>query len=137
MTTQNIGLMKAIAAKMDYLDQRQRLLAQNVANSDTPDFRGSDLTPVDFGAVLKKVDGQSKVRPATTDPMHLPAAGKVADPKSRDQKAVYEVSPDDNAIIMEEQMIKASQNLMDYNMMTSLYQKNVGMLRTALGRGGQ
>ena len=38
---------------------------------------------------------------------------------------------------MEEQLVKAQGNMMDYNMMTNLYQKNVGMIRTSLGQGGQ
>ena len=135
MTTQNIGLMKAIGAKMDYLDQRQRVLSQNIANADTPNYRPHDLTAVDFGTVLKNVTNSANVRPETTNAMHMPSPGKIADPDNREQKVVYEVAPAENAVIMEEQMIKASQNMMDYNLMTSLYQKNVNMLRTALGRG--
>ncbi len=134
MTTQNIALMKAIAAKMGYLDQRQRVLSQNIANADTPGYRPSDLTDVDFGSVLKSVTGDASVRPATTDDMHMPSVNQLDDTKAREQKVVYEVAPAENAVIMEEQMIKASKNIMDYNLMTSLYQKNVNMLRTALGR---
>ncbi|MCB9988753.1 MAG: flagellar basal body rod protein FlgB [Rhodospirillales bacterium] len=135
MTTQNIGLMKALAAKMDYLDQRQNVLSQNIANSDTPSYQPKDLLPVDFGTVLKRVTKENAVRPETTNAMHMPSPGKIADPKNRAQKEVYEVAPAENAVIIEEQMLKASKNMMDYNLMTSLYQKNVGMLRTALGRG--
>ena len=43
MTTQDIGLFKALGAKMDYLGQRQRVIAQNVANADTPNYRPNDL----------------------------------------------------------------------------------------------
>lgn len=137
MTTQSIGLFKALSAKMSYLDQRQRVIAQNVANADTPDYRPSDLLPVDFGTVLQTVTKDNVVRPAATNPMHMPAPGQVADPENREQKKTYEVAPDGNAVVMEEQMVKGNQTMMDYNLMTSLYQKNVNMLRTALGRGGQ
>ena len=134
MTTQNIGLMKALAAKMDYLDQRQRVLSQNIANSDTPSYQPKDLLPVDFGTVLKRVTKENAVRPDTTNAMHMPSPSHIDDPKNRAQKEVYEVAPAENAVIIEEQMLKASQNMMDYNLMTSLYQKNVGMIKTALGR---
>ena len=39
MTIDNIGLFQALGAKMDYLGQRQRIISQNVANSDTPGYQ--------------------------------------------------------------------------------------------------
>ena len=134
MTTENIGLFKAMTAKMGYLDQRQKIISQNVANADTPGFQPSDLTEVDFGAVLKNIAGGNVLRPATTDPNHMPSPAAIEDPDSREQKITYEIAPAGNAVILEEQMLKASQTTMDYNLMTSLYQKNVNMIRTALGR---
>jgi flagellar basal-body rod protein FlgB len=46
----------------------------------------------------------------------------------------YEVAPDENAVILEEQMVKASQVQMDFNLLTNLSSKQSGMFRTALGR---
>ena len=135
MTTQNIGLFKALGAKMNYLDQRQKVLAQNVANADTPAYRPHDLEKVDFGTVLKKVTKDNVVRPATTDPRHLPAHNEVATPKNPEMKKVYDVSPTGDAVVLEEQMINANKTQIDYNLMTSMYQKNVGLIRTALGVG--
>lgn len=138
MTTQNIGLFKAIGAKMDYLNQRQRVIAQNIANSDTPGYRPSDLKPMDFSSVLKNVQdpGKMSVRLETTNVAHMPPEGKIADPKSAKQKNVYEVAPAGNAVIMEEQLINSNRTIADYNLMANLLQKNVGMIRTALGVRG-
>jgi flagellar basal-body rod protein FlgB len=133
MTTQNIGLFKALAAKMDFLNQRQRVISQNIANSDTPNFKPSDLKKVDFGTVLKDVTNGKGVEMVSTSAMHIPMGGEITDPKSANQKTVYEVAPDKNAVIMEEQLIKAGQTMMDYNLMTSLYQKQVRMIQTAIG----
>ncbi|MCB1531615.1 MAG: flagellar basal body rod protein FlgB [Alphaproteobacteria bacterium] len=135
MTTQNLALFKAIGAKMDYLNQRQRIIAQNVSNSDTPGYQPKDLVPVDFSKILKDVTDKNSVSVATTDDMHMPPAGELQDPKSKKQKETYEVAPAGNAVIMEEQLINANQNVADYNLMTNLLQKNVSMLRTAIGRG--
>ena len=135
MTTQNIGLLKGLVAKMSFLDQRQRVIAQNVANSDTPFYQPRDLLPVDFGRVLQKAtNDHMRVRVKTTHRMHMPLPNEISDPKNRKQKETYEVAPAGNAVILEEQMINASQTILDYNLMTSLYQKNISMLRTALGR---
>jgi flagellar basal-body rod protein FlgB len=46
----------------------------------------------------------------------------------------YEVAPDGNAVILEEQMIKANQTMMDYSMLTNLMNKQASMYRLALGR---
>jgi len=138
MTTQNLALFKAMSARMNYLDQRQKIIAQNVANADTPGYTPHDLTKVDFGATLKDIAGGGMtLMPATTNPQHMPSANSIDNPKNREQKTVYEVAPAGNAVVLEEQMISSSQNMMDYNLMTTLYQKNVNMLRAALGNGGQ
>lgn len=134
MTTQNIGLFKAIGAKMDYLDQRQRVIAQNIANADTPSYQPKDLLPVDFGKVLKSVTNEPIVRPDTTNALHMPSPNHIDDPKNREQKKVYEEAPYGNSVVLEEQMVRSARNQMDYGLMTNLYQKNVSMIRTALGR---
>lgn len=135
MTTQNIALFKALGAKMSYLDQRQKVISQNVANADTPGYQPKDLTAVDFGRVLKDVARTNVLNPETTNPMHLPAVGEIADPDRKEQKITYEIAPAGNAVVLEEQMMMSAKNSMDYNLMTTLYQKNVSLIRTALGRG--
>lgn len=136
MTTENLGLFKALGAKMNYLDQRQRVISQNIANADTPGYQPKDLLPVDFSRVMKKVTNSANVTPETTNSLHMPANNKVADPKNREQRTVYEEAPVGNAVILEEQMVNSNKNQIDYNLMTNLYQKNVNMIRTALGRNG-
>ena len=46
----------------------------------------------------------------------------------------YETSPNGNAVVLEEQMIKVSELQANYQLAANLYQKNLGMLRTAIGR---
>ena len=135
MTIQNIGLFEALSAKMNYLDERQKVLAQNIANSDTPGYTPKDLTPVDFGRVLTEATGDTKtIRPTTTNKGHLPAYNEIEDGDSRHQRKAYEVAPAGNSVVLEEQLLKTNKTQMDYNLMTTLYQKHVSMMRTALGR---
>lgn len=135
MTTQNLGLFQALNAKMTYLDQRQKVLAQNIANVNTPGYKPKDLTKVDFGTVLKDVSDSTVLRPETTNKMHMPSASSIDDAKSRKIKKTYDVAPTGNAVILEEQMVLSAKTTTDYNLMTTLYQKNIGMIRTALGVG--
>jgi flagellar basal-body rod protein FlgB len=136
MTTQSIGLFKALGSKMNYLDQRQRVISQNIANADTPSYIPKDLLPVDFGTVLKKVSSTNDVRPQTTNSMHLPRADAIDDPRSKNQRKVYEEAPVGNAVILEEQLVNSTKTQMDYSLITGLYQKNIAMLRTAIGGQG-
>ncbi|MFP4097589.1 MAG: flagellar basal body rod protein FlgB [Alphaproteobacteria bacterium] len=139
MTTQDIGLFQALSAKMDYLNQRQSVIAQNIANADTPGYRPQDLASVDFSSLL----GASAQRGALslpdvgvvkTNAQHI-STGAGQNVKVNDQKSTYEVAPAGNAVVIEEQLVNASQNVMDYNLMVNVYQKQVGLIRTALGVG--
>ena len=134
MSTQEIDLLKAIGAKLDYLGQRHKVIAENIANADTPGYKPKDLTPVDFGSVLSGVTGGMGVQPAQTDPMHMgQSGGAVGQANDRKQKTFYEVAPVGNAVVMEEQLFNAGRNVMDYNLMLNLYQKQIGMMKIALG----
>ncbi len=135
MDIKNIALFQAMGAKMNYLSMRQGVIAQNIANADTPDYRPRDLTKVDFGAVLKDVTGSKKIRMERTTAGHIMPGGNLDSAQTRKSRIMYEVAPDNNGVIIEEQMIKASQTTMDYNLMTNLMRKNVGMIQTALGKG--
>lgn len=119
---------------MIYLDKRQGVLAQNIANADTPGYRPQDLTKVDFGSVLQKVSGKQKVTLATTNAGHVMGNNDIANAKDKKDRVNYEVAPDGNAVILEEQMIKANQTMMDYSMLTNLMTKQASMYRLALGR---
>ncbi len=134
MSMQSIALFKALTAKMSYHDQRQRVISQNIANADTPRYRPNDLEPVDFGKILKQEQGRMHVSPVATHPGHLPDPGKLASARQGAQDRTYEVAPAGNSVILEEQLINSNQNAMDFAMTTNLYQKNISMLRTALGR---
>lgn len=133
MTTENLTLFKALGAKMNYLSQRQRVISQNIANADTPGYRPQDLTPVDFGKVIKNITHSRNVALETTDAQHLPPPNTVAEAKEKVQKKTYDVAPTGNAVVMEEQLINAGRTNMDYNLMTTLYQKNMRMIQIALG----
>lgn len=139
MSIQNLPLMRAMAAKMIYLEKRQGLVSQNIANADTPGYQSKDLTKVDFGSVLKDLThskGIPNVSLNTTNAMHMPNPNDLTNAKDRKDKLTYEVAPDKNGVIIEEQMVKANETQMDYTLMTSLMTKTANLYKTALGRNG-
>lgn len=134
MTIQNIPLFQAMGAKMQYLDTRQGVIAQNIANADTPNYRAHELTKVDFGSMLREVSGRYNVKMEVSAPGHMTSSNDPANPRELKTRDSYEVAPGGNAVIIEEQMINATKNSMDYNLMTNLMRKNVAMFQTALGK---
>jgi flagellar basal-body rod protein FlgB len=133
MTIQDLGLLRGIGAKMDYLNQRQSVIAQNIANADTPGYRPKDMEKEDFSTVLGSLGGGKNVTVVSTNDKHLPNAQGALSADAEKQKKVYEVAPVGNSVIIEEQLMHSGQTMTDYNMMLNLYQKQVSMFRIALG----
>ena len=120
--------------RMSWLNQRQEVLAQNIANADTPDFVPHDLKPMDFRRTLNRV---AAVAPERTDPAHLVGTRPMPKPfRDEAQRERYETAPAGNAVVLEEQLIKVAETQMEYQLVTNLYRKHVGMIKTALGHSG-
>ncbi len=132
MTIQDIGLMQALGAKINYLGQRQNVISQNVANADTPGYQAQKIEEANFSSFLKSSGSVQNVSLSTTDEGHLGAQGKSIDAKLRDSRDPYEVTPSGNAVVLEEQLIDSSRNAMDYTLMLNILQKQVGLFRIAL-----
>jgi len=129
MNLPGIGLFRMISQQLHWLGQRQEVLSQNVANADTPGYQARDLQPLAFGDALQ----QAALRPAVTHAGHL--LGKSADPAAAKVKTItpWEVSPDGNGVVLEQQMTQLAETQADYQMATELYRKQIGMLKTAIG----
>ena len=132
MDLSRIPLFAAITKRMGWLGERQAVLAQNVANADTPGYASKDVKPLDFA---KLIAGTAHRLPlATTQPGHIApvnaqgAFEQVTDPAS-------ERSPNGNDVSIEDQMMKISDTNNDYALTTSLYKKQISLLQMVLGRG--
>lgn len=133
MDLSKIPLFAGITRRMDWLNQRQRILALNIANADTPHYTPKDLKPLEFRDFL---EGR-RVRLAATDTKHIGfSQGRDDEFRVKMDKETYEVSPAKNAVVLEEQLIQVAESRMDYEMMTNLYRKHVGMLKLAFRKPG-
>tara|TARA_E500000331_G_scaffold158782_1_gene153955 strand:- start:653 stop:1060 length:408 start_codon:yes stop_codon:yes gene_type:complete len=132
MDMTKIAVFRMTTGKMGWLAERQRVLSQNVANSDTPKYQPKDLKSVDFRRMVQKSEGVNIVRSHSGHMSLGSESQKYQVEKSRDP---YETSPDGNAVILEQQLIKAAKTTADYELMTRLYRKHVGMFKIALGKG--
>jgi len=126
-------LFSALENKMDYVGARQAVIARNIANANTPGYKPMDLKKVNFA---RMVDQQSAVSMATTNPGHISSSSSNSGAfASQNQRSYYETTPTGNSVVIEEQMLKMSQNSMDYNATTSLYKKMTQLINTAIEEG--
>lgn len=129
------NIFAVLGKRMDWLSQRQSVLADNIANSDTPNYVPRDLNEAEFARVLR--NHLPAVDPKATHGAHLQGTAARGGPaNSERQHAPYETSPSGNAVILEEQLIKVAKTQSDYQTIVNLYRKHMDMFRTALGRGG-
>jgi flagellar basal-body rod protein FlgB len=150
----DIPLLSILKGKLGYLSQRQSVIAQNVANADTPGYVPRDLTAFsfdkimsgDFGAGLFPAGGASGapitgpivMAPVRTNAMHIAAdTGSAAASAYPNQiKEDSEVRLDGNHVVLEDQMVKLSAARMDYDAAVGFYQKSMALLTTALKKPG-
>jgi len=121
------GLMQALKTRMQYQQSRQKVLAENVANADSPGFRPVDLKPPSADP------GRAGVAVARTSAGHmsLSTANGGFDGTGAPR---FETTPNGNAVNLEDEMLKVAQNQMDYQAVAGLYQRSLGMIRTAIGK---
>lgn len=130
MDLKDSGIFRLMSDKMAWHNQRQEVLAKNISNADTPNFRPHDLVEFDF---KKELRASTRMPMAVTQAGHMKGSLPEKGPfKDGVERSPYETSPDGNAVVLEEQMLKVGQNSMEYQTVTNLYRKQVGMLKTAM-----
>ncbi len=124
-----LALFEALTEKMRWHQERQGVLAENIANADTPGFVERDLKAFSFGEEMRSV---ASLTTTVTSPTHISASsGGVAYGMS---SAPYEITPSGNGVTLEDEMMKVSANEMDYQAVTTLYTRSMRLLKIAIGR---
>jgi flagellar basal-body rod protein FlgB len=133
MSVTDLPLFSVLKSRMRWLEERQKVLAENVANSDTPHYRTRDLKQLDFKAELDATS-HSSVHMVATQPGHVtgPAGDNASFPQG--PRGGFETRPSGNAVVLEEEMMKVAQTQMDHQTAASLYARGLGMIKTALGK---
>jgi flagellar basal-body rod protein FlgB len=133
MAITDIPILSMLRTRMNWHQERQRLLSENIANSDTPNFRPRDLAPPTFARAA--IGSSLTLMLARTDAHHLSAdgdgGGSAFEP---DRGGSFEIRPGGNAVSLEDQMLKVAANQMDYQAATTLYARGLGLIKTALGK---
>jgi len=131
MNLPELPLLSALRERMSWLHQRQDVLSQNVANADTPGYVARDLKPQDFSNILSGETSRASAMMAT-DPRHIAMSSRTGS-RFDDMAAPDQANPNDNAISLEQEMIKVSDTQAQFQAAANLYAKAMTMMRTAIG----
>ena len=131
-------LLTGIGQAMKHLAERQRVVSQNIANSETRGFKAREVETPSFTGLLEAQEGG---RPQIAQPRVKVTSGMAALGASRGGNVILdsdisETKPDGNNVTLEDQLLKMGQIQSDFAALTNLYRKQMSLLKTALGRGG-
>lgn len=124
-----------LGTSLDIRAARQKLLASNIANQETPGYRAVDIK---FEDELKKregLNGSSGLILARTSPMHITAlAGAAGEPSVLDRATEIE-GYDKNSVGIEGEMVRLSENSLMYATSTTMLKSKFSLLITAIREG--
>lgn len=131
-------LLNAVRAQMQHLAERQRVLAQNIANSETPGYKARDVEGQSFASLVEGVGGTPGVaRPQvkiTSGMAALGARQPIGASSLVFDKNITETKPDGNNVTLEDQLLKLGNTQADFTALTGIYRKQLGLLKIAAGK---
>ena len=128
MTAVRDDLLKLTERRMAWLEARQRVLAGNIANADTPGYQPRDVRS--FASVLAGATGGPRM--AATDPRHLASP---SDPMlARPDRSAPDRAPNGNAVSLDREALKVAETDGAHALAATLHRRYLGLFRTALGR---
>jgi flagellar basal-body rod protein FlgB len=128
----SLNLFQALSDKMRWHQERQGVLAENIANADTPGYVERDLKAFSFGDEMTSI---ATVSTSTTSPSHISASSGGGGAFGKNSSP-FEITPSGNGVTLEDEMMKVAGNDMDYQAVTALYTRSLRLLKVALGRQG-
>jgi flagellar basal-body rod protein FlgB len=128
------SLFAQMQARMDWLDRRQGVLAQNIANADTPGYRPQDLKAFDDNTLSG--GGQFALAVRQTAAGHLDTPQPAGHTDAVTTRKTFEIAPAGNAVDLEEQMAKVADTATAHKTTTELYRKYLGLIKTVLNAKG-
>jgi flagellar basal-body rod protein FlgB len=130
MPITDIPILSMLRERMEWHQERQRVLAENVANADTPNYRARDLAPPDFSHEIQL----ASLALDSTNPLHITAPASSGTAFATDSSGRYEIRPRGNSVTHEDEMMKVASNQMDYEAVTSLYTRSLALIKIAIGK---
>lgn len=130
MPISDIPIFSMLRDRMEWHQERQRVLAENVANADTSNYQAKDLAPTDFSRELSA----ASVSLATTEPGHIGGGSNGGSQFATESSGRFEVRPRGNSVTHEDEMMKVASNQMDFDAVSDLYSRSLALIKLAVGK---
>lgn len=105
---------------------RMAVIAENVANADTPGYKARDLPA--FAEIFRDQAGSMRA----TRPGHLTADGHEAKPLP--ERIRGHAAPNGNSVSLEAEMVKSVEARQSHDMALAIYRATSDVIRSSLGR---
>lgn len=125
--------INAIQAYMDRLMQRQKVVASNIANIDTPGYKTKDIS---FHATMEELLGGDSIPLQMDRPEHK--GGWIA---VRPQTQAFEVQglplkPERNNVDLDREMMNLSETSLSYSLISQMLRGKFRILANSINGGG-
>lgn len=124
---QGLNVFKAAHAMATHAGQHQALVAQNVANADTPGYKARDMRP--FAEVF---DGDAASGMRASRAGHLNAPDSAGNPPTFQSESPTD--PNGNSVSVELELMKGVEIKREHDRALAIYKSSLSVLRTSLGR---
>jgi flagellar basal-body rod protein FlgB len=124
---ENLEVFRISSAMAKYAGQKQAVVAQNVANADTPGYAARDLQP--FQSFFESPAGTGQ--PRATRARHLNSAAQTQGmaPLIEPETAA---SPNGNGVSLETEILKSVSAKRQHDRALAIYKSALGILRTSM-----
>jgi len=122
-------------AAINLRQQRQEVLASNIANADTPNYKARDF---DFNAALREVMGErmrlADTRLTLTSARHIPARAVSPDPAQLMYRQPLQPSMDGNTVDMDVERVQFADNTLRYQSDLTIISARIKTMMAALAQ---
>ncbi len=127
MDFSSLNLLSGLTERMRFLSNRSNVIAQNIANADTPGYRAKEISPPDFEALVEHTQAMR-----VNDSRHQAGYASLTSSNNRIKTSSQSASLDGNSVSIETETMKLSQTRMEYGLASTVYRKGLDMLRLAI-----
>lgn len=127
MNLHSMSFFQLASQRMHWLGANQKVVAENIANADTPGFKARDVSPFS-----EMVDGARSGGIKTTHSGHIGGSSNSGGVRVVADETAWERSIDGNSVVLEQQTLKASEISESYQMASQLYAKGYQVLNLAI-----
>jgi flagellar basal-body rod protein FlgB len=127
--------LPALERSLQYMSARQRLLAGNLANIETPGFRPTDVSPAAFQGALRdaldqdRMDRQGSLQFDESAPVAFSESGTELKPQVLAENIMFH---DGNDRSLERLMQKMQENVYSFRMASQLMRNQFEMINSAI-----